>query len=264
VTRFFKVKGASCALMVALAAVSMPQAHGSGVSSQGAWETTLQARDLDGNFGDGPEAFFDTVLNVTWLADANYARTSGYDDDGLMTWAAAQNWVAQLNLNGITGWRLPVMLDTGVPGCESIGYEVGTDCGYNVNTSTSEMAHLFHVTLGNMSDNDALGNYHPEYSGFRNQGPFIFAQGYPHWAGVEYAPHSVDAWYFDFLSGFQMSRYKLEEWSAWAVHTGDVGVAMAVPEPEAYVLGLAGLAALLAARKCRVWPSFATSRLPGS
>jgi hypothetical protein len=239
-SRLFKVKGASCALVVVLAAVSMPQAYGAGVSGQGTWETTLQARDLDGNLSNGPEAFFDTVLNVTWLADANYAKTSGYDDDGLMTWAAAQNWVAQLNINGVTGWRLPTMSDTGVPGCVSIGFEVGTDCGYNVDTNTSEMAHLFHVTLGNMSDYDALFNYHPEYSGFRNQGPFSFAQGYPYWSGVEYAPHSVDAWYFYFSSGFQMSRYKLEEWSAWAVRSGDVGVAIAVPEPELTLWGSRG------------------------
>jgi len=28
----------------------------------------------------------DTVLNITWLQDANYAQTSGYDADGKMTW----------------------------------------------------------------------------------------------------------------------------------------------------------------------------------
>lgn len=49
---------------------------------------TLLGRDLDGNASTA-EAFFDTVLNITWLGDANYARTSGYDADGYMNWMAA-------------------------------------------------------------------------------------------------------------------------------------------------------------------------------
>jgi len=27
---------------------------------------------------------YDDVLNITWLQDADYAQTSGYDPDGLM------------------------------------------------------------------------------------------------------------------------------------------------------------------------------------
>ena len=35
---------------------------------------------------------------------------------------------------------------TGTSGC-NFAY-TGTDCGYNVNTSTGEMAHMFYTTLG--------------------------------------------------------------------------------------------------------------------
>jgi len=31
-----------------------------------------------------------------------------------MTWDAANIWAANLNVNGVTGWRLPMMLDTGL------------------------------------------------------------------------------------------------------------------------------------------------------
>jgi len=48
-----------------------------GVSGQGTWETTLQPRDLSGS-PTTIEAYYDTVLDITWLVDANYARTSGY------------------------------------------------------------------------------------------------------------------------------------------------------------------------------------------
>ena len=32
----------------------------------------------------------DNVLNITWLANANYALTSAYDNDGLMHWGEAK------------------------------------------------------------------------------------------------------------------------------------------------------------------------------
>lgn len=43
--------------------------HAISISGQGTWETTLQGRDLDGNLNTF-KAYYDTVLNITWLADA--------------------------------------------------------------------------------------------------------------------------------------------------------------------------------------------------
>ena len=86
----------SCASTLAQAAVS----------GQGAWEATLQARYFDNNA---------TALGITWLGDANYAKTSGYDADGQMSWTAANVWAAGLNFDGITGWRLPTTIDADVP-----------------------------------------------------------------------------------------------------------------------------------------------------
>ena len=47
---------------------------------------------------------YDDVNNITWAADANLAKTSGYDADGLMTWANAVAWADQLTLGGYTDW----------------------------------------------------------------------------------------------------------------------------------------------------------------
>lgn len=94
------------ALLLAMSLAGAAQAVG--VPGQGTWETTLQARDLDGNLANGPEAFYDTTLDVTWLADAN--------QNGPMNWEAAKTWAANLNVNGVTGWRLPSYIDTGSPG----------------------------------------------------------------------------------------------------------------------------------------------------
>jgi hypothetical protein len=106
------------------------------VSGQGTWETTLKARDLD---GDGAaDAFYDTELNVTWLRNANA--------NGLMAWDSAKTWANNLVVGGFGGWRLPFVVDTGMPGCDFSNFG-GTDCGYNVQTKSgatvhSELAHL--------------------------------------------------------------------------------------------------------------------------
>ena len=48
----------------------------------------------------GSGMLYDTVLNITWLQDANYAKTSNYDADGRMTWTQANTWANNLNYGG--------------------------------------------------------------------------------------------------------------------------------------------------------------------
>ncbi|MEA2079422.1 MAG: hypothetical protein U9P00_06110 [Pseudomonadota bacterium] len=91
------VKGALSALVMSLTLA--PTANAVPVSGQGTWESTLQGRDLDGNAATF-EAYYDTTLDITWLANANAAGTT-------MNWADANSWAAGLNVNGVTGWRLP-------------------------------------------------------------------------------------------------------------------------------------------------------------
>jgi hypothetical protein len=64
-----RLLGAVCA--AAFSVISMPS-NAALVYGQGTWETTLQARDMDGNTST-IEAYYDTVLDITWLADANYS-----------------------------------------------------------------------------------------------------------------------------------------------------------------------------------------------
>jgi hypothetical protein len=63
------------ALCSALIIINTMTSSAAGISGQGTWETTLLPRDLDGNPAT-LEAYYDTDLNVTWLADANSAGTA--------------------------------------------------------------------------------------------------------------------------------------------------------------------------------------------
>ncbi len=216
----------------------------------GSAHAALQGRDLNGSLGSF-EAYYDTDRDITWLADANYAKTSGYVEYGVMGWADANTWAANLSLvdavNNLTydNWRLPTVVDTGTPGCNFAF--TGTDCGYNVDTATGEMAHLFYNVLGNKAYYDTAGN--PQSGGgLTNTGPFTNFQPYGYWSAT-YEPNTLNsAWDFDFGSGYQGVVYDSYVTYALAVSSGDVG---AVPEADTWAMLLAGLALVGAAARRR-------------
>jgi len=52
--------------------------------------------------GTDYQAYYDEDADLTWLADANAA--------GVMNWVNANNWAANLDIDGVTGWRLPTTM----------------------------------------------------------------------------------------------------------------------------------------------------------
>lgn len=190
----------------------------------------------------GGGLIYDDVQNITWLQDANYAKTSGYDADGLMDWDSQMAWVSALSFHDsvrdvtYTDWRLPNTFDIGNDGCLEFNRVGGTDCGFKPLPSSSELAHLFYVTLGNKGQPD------PDY-GLTNAGPFLnFGENY--WSGTEYVLNPTrQAWGFGIHDGHQDPHTKRTVFlNAWAVRDGDV--AAAIPEPATCALLLAGLGAV--------------------
>lgn len=261
----------AAAVLFVIAALSMT-AHAVPVSGQGTWETTLQGRDLDGNLANF-EAYYDTVLGITWLANANYAQTNGHDDDGAMTWTTANAWAASLNPygSGISGWRLPYTnpIDGTTADDATIAWDGSEDRGYNVSapgtlyagSTASEMAHLYFNTLGNKAY-CAPGPYLQctvqTGWGLNNTGPFSNLQDYHwSWSATPYAPFTDYAWTFHFDVGdqdidtaFQDTIYEPAFLYAWAVHSGDVGASV-VPLPATIWLFGSGLAGLIGFARCK-------------
>jgi hypothetical protein len=228
-----RLLGAVCACLISSISLS---AHAVAVSGQGTWETTLQGRDLDGNAATF-EAYYDTVLDVTWLADANYAGTQ-------MDWYTASSWAAGLNINGVTDWRLPDTVDVGNDGCTTGGNQYqGIDCGYNI-TTHSEMSTMYYETLGNLAYCDTTRSCAQTGYGLTNTGPFSNLQSSYYRSATEYTSLTTGAWDFSFSGGLQSTSSKAANTYTWAVHDGDVGTAV-VPIPPALWLFGSGLLGLL-------------------
>lgn len=215
------------------------------ISGQGTWETTLQARDLN---SDGiADAYYDTVLNISWLADANYAGTLGLRSEQWVGYGAlyldeANDFIAGLDVYGVTGWRHTTAGNQQRPFCSP------TYCTLQPSPGDSELAHLYYVTLGNT---------------YRQTSP-LNTGGFSNVADDTYHTSSMMTWLppnigsptpiqFQFTTGTKYAVRETVPNYVWAVRDGDVGLLAPVPEPETYammLLGLAGVGAI-ARRRAR-------------
>jgi len=213
----------------------------------------------------GGGLIYDNVLDITWLQDANYAQTSGYDTDGMMTWAQAVTWADTLSYYDsvrdytYTDWRLPQTLPVNGTSYEYnnyiFSYDGSTDVGYNVSapgsvypgSTGSEMAYMYYINLGNLGYYDTSGSSPQPGWGLNNTGPFTNLLPYAYWSDTEDAATPDYAWFFRFVYGYQTAFYKTSTYPyTWAVRPGNV-----IPEPGTLLLLATGLAGLVAGRKKR-------------
>ena len=186
----------------------------------------------------GGGLIYDTVLDITWLQDANYASTTGAAPwGGVLTWADAMNWVSGLEYfdseRGITwdDWRLPTTVN-----------DPSSD-GWDTTGQNSELGYNYYVNLGYLA-NESFNTSDPSPTS-DNYNPFINLK-YRGYFSQTLNPFG-GAWYTHFHFGNTGVTSTLDMQYVWAVRDGDVAnpgggaeVAVAgVPEPTS--LGLVGL-----------------------
>lgn len=173
------------------------------------------------DYGNG--MIYDDDIDLTMLKDMNYAMTSGYDADGLMTWHEALIWADQLNFGGFNDWRLP-----SVAPC----FDNDELC-----PGLGELAHIYYDELGgtmigpgwtppdlSIFDNVMDGRYWASPEGD------LYGSGYPtHTWWYSLANGTQDSWPIDGNIGY-----------LWAVRDGNP-----VPIPGAIWLFVSGLLGML-------------------
>jgi len=202
----------------------------------------------------GGTMYYDDVLDVTWLGDANAIAGTPYDDgpladDGRVTWGSAKAWAASLVFGGYSDWRLPTVrplngthFDLTPPlafdGSKDRGYNVGAPGSVYPGSTASELAYMFFTNLGNLAyyGVDATSKSDPPQPGWGlvNTGPFVGLVPEVYWTGVDYP---IPNWAFRFGMDFGVQlgddyTHPSNLFHAWAVRDGDV----AVPEPASLAL----------------------------
>lgn len=205
----------------------------------------------------GGGLIYDDVLNVTWLQDANYARSQGYSllQNGGLTWYDALTWAADLTYYDSTrnvtwdDWRLPNIspLDPSIGWQMQISTEGDQDDGYNVSapgtkyagSTASELPYMYFNNLGNTSrcpiglgfggcSTDGASSF------TLNSGPFINLEKNFYWTGSNENLPFKDGWGLDMGSqwGLQGAYNAAIPHVAWAVRDGDVTV---IPIPGSII-----------------------------
>jgi hypothetical protein len=189
-------------------------------------------------YDSGPGLVYDTENDITWLMNANYAQTIGYDDmlygnntGGRLTWHDAVEWVSNLTIydakNNIvwSDFRLPA-------------YDGTYGSNYYGTYEGSEFYNLYYSILGNTND---------EIEGMENQGPFINIVEQAYWTGVAHPENADYANIFTMNWGDHAFNNKLDKNYVWPVMDGDVAgqaglqpLITHTPAPSAVVLGCFG------------------------
>jgi probable HAF family extracellular repeat protein len=192
--------------------------NAAGVAGQGTWETTLQPRDLDGN--GITDAYYDTVLDITWLVDADTKASLTWEDSQANGgWPEIEfvDYLAGFGHLGVTTWRLPGKSNP------------------NQGSTSGELEHMYLHTLGNAA------TVYPD-SGLTNTGPFANLQptSYLYDGGVFVGGLGGDLYADGFVMGYETNT-SAGAGLAWAVADGDVqAVAQVTPAYELIDLGTLG------------------------
>lgn len=203
----------------------------------------------------GGGMIYDSTRDITWLADMNYAQTSGHDADGRMDWEVAKAWAGNLRVGGFSDWRLPTL----VPSDVSCSPETAPWPAFSANCTGGELTGLFVGELGNRATESVLNQVGDSDVQKSNLALFKNVQTMLYWSGTEFATNPDAIWIFNTgngaqgisgkVRGVEAGQVFLQEYYAVAVRPGDVTAA--VPEPQSYALMLMGVGVVMLALRRR-------------
>jgi len=178
---------------------------------------------------------YDTDTQLTWLKDANYAETSGYNINGLTPWNEAKALVDSLVFAGFDNWRLPKSVPNPPEGPIWTTY-------YNM--TGSEMGHLYYIELDNEA---AMGGPASQLK----PGPFINVIQSGYWSETPVAGYADRFWVFNFSGGGQGGQGAFIEQPlyVWPVREGE----RSIPTPEPSLMVLLGISMASIAGLKRWW-----------
>ena len=212
----------------------------------------------------GNGLIYDDVLDITWMQDANYVKTSGYAAanlnpynseqsifaDGSIGWGAAKTWAAQLNYQGFSDWRLASV---------KLPSEGGEQETYD--SDSGELAHMFLYNLGNQSNpgggtsycyTEQAPNYCLKNTSFvdGSSGNTLSFNNLVDMSSYWYSEQAsaVSAFSFFMPGGLVATESKWANRHAWAVRDGDVAPSE-IPAPAALWLFGSALVGLVRAKR---------------
>lgn len=182
----------------------------------------------------GGQTIYDTVNNVTWLANANLAETqtfgvSGINPDGSMSWTTAQDWIDAMNASDYLGsnqWSLPA---TGVP--DTACSQNPKSAAFGFGCTGSQMGDLFYNALGSVQGSTIELKHNSNYVLFNNFQPYLY------WSSTLWPRVANSAFSFSFGNGFQGTNVYANDLYAIAVTPGKLGRRPLRPEPPFHCQG---------------------------
>lgn len=215
----------------------------------------------------GSGLLYDDVLKITWLQDANYAKTSGYDADGKMSWGEAKTWASNLVFHDaarnidLSDWRLAKNSPEGHPFHYGWWFAVGDD--EPTGGPHSELSFMYYANLGLAGYQNNFGAWKYNFGifgngsvvGQNNVGLVLNLQAGEYLSDADPEPYPYNRpWTFNTNDGNHDLRLLYDPYFAWAVRDGDVAAFASIPEPGTSTLAFAGLGligALARRRKLR-------------
>jgi hypothetical protein len=194
-------------------------------------------------------AYYDSDLDITWLADANLATSNTFGvepingpetgNPGAMQHLTATQYIAAMNdacYLGFSTWRMPDVTPlNGTEFMEVTTNDGSTDRGFNISapgtayagSTASELPHLYYNTLGNLAAVDTSGVHRacelaaPDYC-LSDRGPFTNMVALAYWTGRSWAQNPANAWGFRTDWGSQTVFGKQLGGHVWPVLDGDL------------------------------------------